>query len=552
MSNTSVSSPTTTDVSATGAAENSILMFLCLVGVVENILVCWLICSYRRLRTATNIFIFSLCTTNGLCTGILLPTHSFAEHSEVYPYLNLYIILTYISNLTAVTCERFISITRPLRYHQLVTKKRAIRITVICYVIPLLYCSLPLTWQANKTTTIHKVYVICTLLIFLIAPLIFILGVYARVYRESHIFFKKHQKLLALENKEESALCQEARFMCCLHRSDIEEEEVEYFEAQPNTSFKENMVKPLLSQRSVSLDTELHSHRLFNTILNSNMEDDIAINGYHDNVISSLQKVDENIVKNEYVKHGSDDSAAKISTNDSPVKPILSKVILENNCIGKIIEKTYAQTRETFIENLPQTPIKRNSILSMGAFLHSPAQSGTRKISSSILRKFPLPSGMSPGEAASLSKEFTFPRDKHRQRSTSLASSTYGRRKRSETMLSSISKIIGKRKDSTVRSSTRSINSVNRAKQMLSEIKASFAFAMVALTYMFTWLPVAYMTFAIVIEKEHELIPEFLALASIYTIGLNAMIDPLLYGLFLKDFRRTIKRIIMRRRTLNL
>ena len=86
-----------------------------------------------------------------------------------------------------------------------------------------------------------------------------------------------------------------------------------------------------------------------------------------------------------------------------------------------------------------------------------------------------------------------------------------------------------------------------RAKAKLTELKASSAFAMVSLTYMFTWLPVVYMTFLEVIDQLHH-IPTWLSTTSIYTIGLGAMIDPLLYGFLLRDFRKAIKSTIKKRK----
>ena len=79
----------------------------------------------------------------------------------------------------------------------------------------------------------------------------------------------------------------------------------------------------------------------------------------------------------------------------------------------------------------------------------------------------------------------------------------------------------------------------------MKELQASVAFGIITFTYMFTWLPVVVMTFNVVIERP-ELTPPSLAVFSIFTIAINALSDPLLYGLLLRTFRKTIKTRIRR------
>ena len=82
-------------------------------------------------------------------------------------------------------------------------------------------------------------------------------------------------------------------------------------------------------------------------------------------------------------------------------------------------------------------------------------------------------------------------------------------------------------------------------KLAMTEMKSSFAFAAVAFTYMFTWLPVAYMTFMVIIGQPHK-VPSSLAHVNIWTIAINGFIDPLIYALLLRDFRKTLKKLIKR------
>jgi len=77
-------------------------------------------------------------------------------------------------------------------------------------------------------------------------------------------------------------------------------------------------------------------------------------------------------------------------------------------------------------------------------------------------------------------------------------------------------------------------------KRKAYENKASLAFLIVAITYMFTWLPVITLTFDEVLNHPIHL-PRSLKVISLYAIALNALSDTFVYGLLLPDFRKTLK-----------
>nr|XP_012566739.2 5-hydroxytryptamine receptor 1E [Hydra vulgaris]XP_047126173.1 5-hydroxytryptamine receptor 1E [Hydra vulgaris]XP_047126174.1 5-hydroxytryptamine receptor 1E [Hydra vulgaris] len=160
------------------------LLTSCVIAVILNIIVCCLILKVRSLKTATNIFILSLCLCNIVIAGILLPTHCFFRGSLFYNYLLSVTILAYICNLTAVTSERLFSITYPLKYMMIITKKKTTIIAVSAWTVSLVYALLPLVWNSDINMVYHKVYVIFTLVVFLIAPLIFVCTTYIKVCLE--------------------------------------------------------------------------------------------------------------------------------------------------------------------------------------------------------------------------------------------------------------------------------------------------------------------------------------------------------------------------------
>ena len=193
----------------------AILMTICILAVFENIFVCCMIFNCESLRTATNVFIFSLCVANLLFASVLIPMHCFAQGKKAYGYLTLIICLIYILNLTAVTAERLISITKPLHYHTIVTKRRAYWIVILSYMIPCSYCLIPISYSSDDNHVAHKGFMTFTMIVFLVCPLVFITWVYIKVCIETRKFFRNHTKLIVVDGKEGATLFQQAKLLCC-------------------------------------------------------------------------------------------------------------------------------------------------------------------------------------------------------------------------------------------------------------------------------------------------------------------------------------------------
>ncbi|XP_066922803.1 uncharacterized protein [Clytia hemisphaerica] len=450
--------------SNTGLHQKEILLLIpiCVIAVLENVLVCVMIFLYRKLRNTTNIFIFGLCVTNCLFAGVLLPMHCFQKTNEAYLYLTIIIILIYICNLTGVTLERYVAVTRPLHYVNIITKPRAIRIVLACYLLPTIYCLIPMAWQSVQTSLVHKVYITFTLVVFLILPLMFILVVYARVYQETHKFFKKHKALFfetsqsktenQAEQKTETNFLEVTCFFLCICNKNIAE------------------------RSSVR-------HQGDSSSLTNSSECDLFI----ENVSPR-----DTFQRSSLYKHVLQISASDSQTNSttSATSQITTKVI-ENN--GSESET------EVFEQSIKELKCKLKQS-----------------------RSFDGPNTRCPSK-------------KHRSKSENHSPIS--------------SRLINKSSNATSLDSFK-INysrTCKKAKAKLIELKASSAFAMVSLTYMFTWLPVVYMTFLEVIDQLHH-IPTWMSTTSVYTIGFGAMMDPLLYGFLLRDFRKAINSTIKKRK----
>ena len=83
------------------------LMASCVIAVISNVFVCYLIVTKERLKTVTNMFVFSLCLCDILFAGVLVPAHCFFQQTLAYQFLVIITVLIYIGNLTSATFERF-------------------------------------------------------------------------------------------------------------------------------------------------------------------------------------------------------------------------------------------------------------------------------------------------------------------------------------------------------------------------------------------------------------------------------------------------------------
>ena len=165
----------------------SLLIAACFIGVFANGFVCYLILNVQRLKTVTNVFVFSLCLCDIIFAGVLIPTHCFfqmVQQGLFYQFLTVIAVLIYILNLAFTTFERLISITRPMEYFTRMTKSKAVCYVIFCWTLPLVYGCAPLCWNVNTQLLVHKIFLVFTLVVFLMIPFVFIAYVYIHICME--------------------------------------------------------------------------------------------------------------------------------------------------------------------------------------------------------------------------------------------------------------------------------------------------------------------------------------------------------------------------------
>ena len=167
----------------------------------ENLLVCFLVYRFRKLRTFTNGFVVSLALSDVLFGAVLIPVNISDERNPVNGYLISFILFANVTNLFAVTLDRYLAVMNSLRYSYTMTK-HFIKILVTAWILPVPLCLLPLLWEEGSTA--HTAYLFF-IVIGVIVPYIFILFAYIKIFREVARQVESLAKLAKYENSEETA-----------------------------------------------------------------------------------------------------------------------------------------------------------------------------------------------------------------------------------------------------------------------------------------------------------------------------------------------------------
>lgn len=160
-------------------------------SVVGNSLVIYLVTSVSRLHMPPNWFVLSLAVAD-LSVGLFLTPIDFvlAYCAPLQWYLEgiLDVVYDYVLdvaavNLLALICDRYLAITQPLRYHTIMTNRRAILIIIIAWVVPAIL-GLPFIvfiFQEHFVKE-QEIYTSVLLFLFQFLPSVLMLFAYLHIY----------------------------------------------------------------------------------------------------------------------------------------------------------------------------------------------------------------------------------------------------------------------------------------------------------------------------------------------------------------------------------
>lgn len=192
-------------------AQSSFVIFILLLDVCGNCMVCAAIFSYRRLRTVTNYFIVSLAVSDLLVAGLSMPfrihhtLHSMCWDlgigvCQFWIFVDLLCSSASICNLSMVSVDRFLALSHPLTYPSIMTKRRAVFAIVLVWGYSLIIASLSFTgpWDPNGSMTAvpacrkaDKYYYTFAIIVSFFLPMLILVINYSLVFKVAFVQARK-------------------------------------------------------------------------------------------------------------------------------------------------------------------------------------------------------------------------------------------------------------------------------------------------------------------------------------------------------------------------
>ncbi|XP_061755772.1 histamine receptor H2a [Nerophis ophidion] len=199
-------------------AVGLILTLLILLTISGNILVCLAVCASRRLRCLTNCFIVSLAVTDLLLGLVVLPFSAHLQLTNDWPlgpvfcnfYISMDVMLCTASILTllAISVDRYLAVTMPLRYTSLVLPWKVVVAMASVWTVSVAVSFLPIYmgWNTVNGTVqnygarvpertcrfeLNRPYVLTDSLLTFYLPLLAMCWTYLRILRIARAQIKR-------------------------------------------------------------------------------------------------------------------------------------------------------------------------------------------------------------------------------------------------------------------------------------------------------------------------------------------------------------------------
>uniref|UniRef100_A0A3P9NNU0 Beta-2 adrenergic receptor n=1 Tax=Poecilia reticulata TaxID=8081 RepID=A0A3P9NNU0_POERE len=187
------------------------MAILVLAIVFGNVMVITAILRFQRLQTITNLFIASLAVADLIMGVIVVPFSSsnillnswmFGNFMcDFWTATDVLCVTASIETLCVISLDRYLAITRPLRYPTLLTRARAFMVVFVVWAVASLISFLPIylkVWVSDKRSAVEclfnetccefntsATYAVCSSIVSFYLPLVVMIFLYTRVFQEA-------------------------------------------------------------------------------------------------------------------------------------------------------------------------------------------------------------------------------------------------------------------------------------------------------------------------------------------------------------------------------
>ena len=154
--------------------------FLIVIAFFGNALVTYLIITRRRLHTKTNWYVLSLAVADLILVVFLtLPIYFcgtlIRNCSDAIVHFTSYFGEASVTNIIALTVDRYCAIVLPLRYTQIMTKKKIVVILITSWLTPLILDTVPSVLLPEVLSNGEEIAQLTSMVIFQISPCFFLM-----------------------------------------------------------------------------------------------------------------------------------------------------------------------------------------------------------------------------------------------------------------------------------------------------------------------------------------------------------------------------------------
>ena len=167
---------------------------LVIVGVLTifgNGIVVYLIASRHRLRTKTNFMVISLAVSDLLVGACIIPSflacmYVTCDNLLAKLFYDAFLFVS-VCNLCCITFDRFLAVTRPLRYHMKITRKSVIAMITFSWIVPSIVSLVPVAWLYTDTSIENrnknnKIFYTLQVVLFMFFPCLIMLIAYVVIF----------------------------------------------------------------------------------------------------------------------------------------------------------------------------------------------------------------------------------------------------------------------------------------------------------------------------------------------------------------------------------